>query len=81
MGKAAFAENGILLKRGLNKKVKKRIIETIIWIIDLFGSDTLPIRKEDMKRLAAFEMWMWRRMERITWKDRVTNDRRSSEKS
>ena len=81
MGKAAFAENGILLKRGLNKKVKKRIIETIIWIIDLFGSDTLPIRKEDMKRLAAFEMWTWRRMERIAWKDRVTNDRRSSEKS
>ena len=26
------------------------------------------------RRLEAFEMWIWRRMEKISWPDRVTNE-------
>ena len=29
---------------------------------------------EDRRRLEAFEMWIWRRMERINWLDKVTNE-------
>jgi len=28
----------------------------------------------DRERLSAFEMWVWRRMEKIGWADRVSND-------
>jgi len=30
----------------------------------LYGSETWTMSKEDIKRLEAFEMWIWRRMER-----------------
>jgi len=28
----------------------------------------------DRSRLEAFEMWIWRRMEKISWKDKKTNE-------
>ena len=30
--------------------------------------------KEDVRGLAAFEMWIWRRMEKVSWKDKKTNE-------
>ena len=31
------------------------------------------MRKKDVKRLEAFEMWIWIRIERISWKDHISN--------
>src|SRR6218665_428316 len=43
-----------------------------IWSVVLYGSETWTMRKEDIKRLEAFEMWIWRRMERISWMEHRT---------
>ena len=32
------------------------------------------MRKEDVKRLEAFEMWVWRKMEKISWTKHVSNE-------
>jgi hypothetical protein len=32
------------------------------------------LRKVDLKYLENFEMWCWRRMEKISWTDRVRNE-------
>jgi len=32
------------------------------------------MRKEDIKQIEAFEMWIWRRMERISWTEHRTNE-------
>ena len=32
------------------------------------------MRKEDAKWIQAFEMWIWRRMERISWTEHRTNE-------
>jgi|SRR6218665_30084 len=65
MGKDAFYKRKELLRRKLNKSQKKRLIKSMIWM--LYGSETWTIRKEDIKRLEAFEMWIWYRIERISW--------------
>jgi len=31
-------------------------------------------KKEDARRLEAFEMWVWRRMEKISWGDMEMNE-------
>ncbi|KAJ4428944.1 hypothetical protein ANN_25940 [Periplaneta americana] len=31
-------------------------------------------RNDEEKRIEAFEMWIWRRMERVTWTDRIRNE-------
>jgi hypothetical protein len=45
-----------------------------IWSIPLYGAETWTLRKVDQKYLESFEMWCWRRMEKINWIDRVRNE-------
>ena len=39
----------------------------------MYRAETWTLRKEDVRRLNAFEMWTWRRMEKVSWKDKVSN--------
>ena len=72
--KEAFSKRKVLLTKKLSKRVKKRIIKTIIWSIALYSSESWTLRVDEEKRLQAFEMWLWRRMERISYKDKKTNE-------
>ena len=74
MGKDAFYKRGELLRGSLNKKLKKRMVKTLVWSVVPYGSETWTMRKDDIKRLEAFEMWIWRRMERVSWVERRTNE-------
>src|SRR6218665_3545927 len=74
MGKDAFYKRKELLRGKLNKNPKKRIIKSMMWSVVLYGSETWIMRKEDIKRLEAFEMWIWRRLEKISWMEHRTNE-------
>jgi hypothetical protein len=74
MAKEAFNKRKELLSRKINKDLRKRMIKTLIWPVALYACETWTLRKEDLKRLNAFEMWVWRRMERVSWTERKTNE-------
>jgi hypothetical protein len=40
----------------------------------LYDAETWTLRKVDQKYLENFEMWCWRKMEKISWTDRVRNE-------
>ena len=40
----------------------------------MYGSDIWTLRKLERKYLESFEMWCWRRMEKIKWPEKVTNE-------
>jgi hypothetical protein len=40
----------------------------------LYGSETWTLGEAEKKRIVAFEMWCYRRMLKIPWVDRVTNE-------
>jgi hypothetical protein len=40
----------------------------------LYGAETWALRKVDQKYLESLEMWCWRRLEKISWTDRVRNE-------
>ncbi|KAJ4436630.1 hypothetical protein ANN_16761 [Periplaneta americana] len=40
----------------------------------LYGAETWTLRRSKEKRLEPFEMWIWRRMERVKWTDRIRNE-------
>ena len=46
----------------------------MVWSVLLYGSETWTLKTADVKRLESFEMWVWRRMEKISWTERVSND-------
>ena len=74
MAKNAFNKRRELFSKRLSKELKKRVIMTIVWSVALYGSETWTLRKYERDRLEAFEMWTWRNMENISWKDHITNE-------
>ena len=74
MAKDAFNKRKELLTRGMSKEVKKKIVKTVIWSVALYSAETWSLRKEDIRRIEALEMWIWRRMERISWTEKITNE-------
>jgi len=52
---------------------KYRIITTQYTIIALYGAETWASWAVDQKHLESFEMWCWRRKEKISWTDHVRN--------
>ena len=39
-----------------------------------YGAETWTLRKVDQKHVESFEMWCWRRMEKISWIDHIKNE-------
>ena len=63
-----------LLTQRMDRKLKKKIIKAVVWSGALYGLETWTMRKDEIDKLQAFEMWIWRRMEKINWRDKITNE-------
>jgi hypothetical protein len=55
-------------------ELRKKLVKCYIWSIALYGAEIWTLRKLDQKYPESFEMWCWRRMEKISWTDRVNNE-------
>jgi len=53
--------------------LRKRIVKCLVWSVALYASETWRISKTVMKRIEAFEIWIWRKMEKIIWTAKVSN--------
>jgi hypothetical protein len=55
-------------------ELKKKLVKCYIWCIALYGAETWKLQAVDQKHLESFEMWCWRRMEKISRTDHVSNE-------
>ena len=74
MTKEAFNKRKILLSRKINRNLKMRIIKSLVWSVALYESETWTLAKADRAKLESFELWVWRRMEKINWTEHVSNE-------
>jgi len=73
MGKQAFGSRKRLMTGKMNLDLKKKIAKCTIWRVVLYGAETWTMTQADRERLEAFEMWVWRRMLKVSWVDKVSN--------
>ena len=75
MVKAAFNnKKKNLFTSKLDLNLRKKLVKCYVWSMALYGAETWTLRARDQKRLESFEMWCWRRMEKISWNDHVQNE-------
>ena len=55
-------------------RILRLCISYHIYSLILYGAETWTLRAADQKYLESFEMWCWRRMEKISWTDHVRNE-------
>ena len=63
----------ILTARNISIAVHLRVLKCYIWSTLLYGCETWTISGDMIKKLEALETWFYRRMLRISWKEKVTN--------
>jgi len=74
MAKKVFMERKKLFTGKMNLELKKRIMKCLVWSVALYAPEMWTLTQTDRRRLEAFEMWIWRRMEKISWRDKITNE-------
>ena len=74
MAKAAFNKKKNLFTSKLDLHLRKKPVKSCVWSMALYGAETWTLRATDQKRLESFEMWCWRRMEKISGTDHVRNE-------
>src|ERR1043165_6180135 len=75
LGKTAM--NGmekIWKDKSVNIDTKKRLVRALIIPIITYGSELWTLTKKMEKKINAYESWLWRKMLRIPWKEKRTND-------
>ena len=71
---SAFNKKKTLFTGKLDLNLRKKLIKCYIWSMALYGAETWTLRAADRKYMESFEMWCWRRMEKISWTDHVRNE-------
>ena len=75
MAKVAFNKKKTLFTSKLDLDLRKKLVKCYIWSMASYGAETWTLRAADQKYLESFEMWCWRRMEKISWIDHVRNEK------
>jgi hypothetical protein len=74
MAKAAYNKKRAVFTSKMNLELRKKLVKYYIWSIALYGVETWTLRAVDQKHLESFDVWCWRRMEKIIWTDHVRNE-------
>jgi hypothetical protein len=74
MAKAAFNKKRTLFTSTLDLDLRNKLVKCCVWSIALYGAETWTLRAMDQKHLESFEMWCWRRMEKISSIYHVRNE-------
>ena len=62
------------LSRKLSRKLKIRMVRCYILPVPLYGVEAWTLTEALMRRLKSFEMWIYRRILRISWIKHTTNE-------
>src|SRR6476661_6479132 len=74
MAMDAFHKRKELLTRSIRVDLRNRLVKTLVSPVVLYGCETWTMRKEERNGLNAFEMCVWRRMGKVSWMDKRTNE-------
>ena len=65
--------DSILKSRDKTLPTKVRLVQAMVFPIVTYGCETRTIKKPDHQRIDAFELWCWRRLLRVPWTARRSN--------
>ena len=60
--------------RHISMETRKRIIKAYVWSTLLYRCETWTITTSNMTKLQSFEMWTYRKMMKISWRENKTNE-------
>ena len=65
--------DGILKSRDIALPTKVRLVKALVFPVVLYGCERWTRKKAERQRADAFELWCWRRLLRVPWTARRSN--------
>ena len=65
--------DSILKRRGITLLSKVHLVKAMVFPVVMYGCESWTVKKAEHQRIDAFELWCWRRLLRIPWSERRSN--------
>ena len=65
--------NNILKSRDITLPTKFRLVKAVVFLVVMNGCESWTVKKPEGRRIDAFELWCWRRLFRVPWTARRSN--------
>ena len=65
--------DSILKSRDITLPTKVRLVEAMVFPAVMYGCESWAIKKAEHQRIDAFELWCWRRLLKVSWTARGSN--------
>ena len=65
--------DSILKSRDITLSTKDRLVKAMVFPVVMYGCQSWTIKKAEHRRIDAFELWCWRRLFRVPWTTRRSN--------
>ena len=65
--------DSILKTRVITLSTKVRLVKAMVFPVVMYGCESWTIKKAEHRRIDAFELWCWRRLLRVPWTARRSN--------
>jgi len=65
--------DSILKSRDITLPTKVHLIKAMVFPVVMYGCESWSIKKTEHRRIDAFELWCWRRLSRVPWTARRSN--------
>ena len=65
--------DSILKSRDITLSTKFRLVKAMVFPVIMYGCESWTIMKAEHQRIDAFELWCWRRLLRVPWTARRSN--------
>ena len=71
--KKSYDLNSILKSRDITLPTKVPLVKAMVFPVVMYGCESRTIKKTEHRRIDAFELWCWRRLLRVPWTARRSN--------
>ena len=72
-GKAMTNLDSILKSRDVTLQTNFCLVKAVVFLVVMYGYESWTIKKAEHQRIDAFELWCWRRLLRVPWTARRSN--------
>ena len=65
--------DSILKSRDISLPTKVRLVKAMVFPVVTYGCESWTVKKAERQKIDAFELWCWRRLLRVPWTARKSN--------
>ena len=65
--------DSILKSRDITLSTKVHLVKVMVFPVVVYGCESWTIKKAECRRIEAFELWCWRRLLRVSWTAKRSN--------